>query len=403
MSRARTCSSGRAVSARWAAVVAEVPDIGRCEVVRRPADDAVARVGRVLEGRAAVREGHRSRMRSHRRRPRPRSPTCGIVPVHDEHRRLRKLARHGAPALGDVLHLAVAVELVAEEIAEQDGASADAPDDLRQRALVHLEQPQLCVALRQQGGGDAGDEIGAGAVPRQRVALPRGSRRPSRSSSSCRSWRRRPRRPAGAASRARRSRRDRASRAACRAASCRRRYPRGATACPRHARRAFRQPDARSFRPRAYPQPTIPRTREPRRRSPERGTWLPGSAHTFSAVQQAGRRRRFCTGSSVFHAARASARKGERCPGTQAATRETCARARSGVLEIEAASTVRTRSGARAVAASSSRWSSVSCCRCRPALRASAVQLQLTLRCRRRMSSRVCSSGRRRTHTRCSS
>jgi hypothetical protein len=64
-----------------------------------------------------------------------------------------------------VLELPVAVELVPEEIAEQHRARPDAPHDLRQGSLIDLEQPEPGVALRQECRGDAGDQVGAGAVP----------------------------------------------------------------------------------------------------------------------------------------------------------------------------------------------------------------------------------------------
>ena len=254
------------MAARRAAVVAEMADVGGGELVRRPADDAVARVGGVLERRAAVPrvvDPERDRAGASAREV----ADLRVVAVDDQRRVLRQLAPLRTPPLGDVLQLAVAVQLVAEEVAEQNGPRPHAPDDLGQRPFVHLEQPQLRIALREQRRGDAGDEIRAGAVPRERIRA-RGSRPPSRSSSSSRSSPRRPRRLAEGASRARRSRRDRASRAACRAASCRRPCPRGATACPRRERRAFRRQGGRSFRPRAYPQPTIPRTSELPRPSP---------------------------------------------------------------------------------------------------------------------------------------
>ena len=57
--------------------------------------------------------------------------------------------------LGDVLELAVAVELVAEEVAEQERARPDPSSDLRQRALVDLEQAELRVAGGEQRRGDA--------------------------------------------------------------------------------------------------------------------------------------------------------------------------------------------------------------------------------------------------------
>ena len=55
-----------------------------------------------------------------------RSPTCGSSRVDDEGRALGQLPHRRAPALGDLLELAVAVELVAEEVAEADRARAAA-------------------------------------------------------------------------------------------------------------------------------------------------------------------------------------------------------------------------------------------------------------------------------------
>jgi hypothetical protein len=63
-----------------------------------------------------------------------------------------------------VLELAVAVELVAEEVAEGDGARAHATGDLGQGRLVDLEQAQLGVACSQQRRGDAREQVGARAV-----------------------------------------------------------------------------------------------------------------------------------------------------------------------------------------------------------------------------------------------
>ena len=94
----------------------------------------------------------------------------GVVPVDDEHGLRRQGGRRGPPALGDVLELAVAVELVTEEVAEQHCTRPDPADDLRQRAFVDLEQTQLGVALGEEGGGDPGNEVRAGAVPGEPVA-----------------------------------------------------------------------------------------------------------------------------------------------------------------------------------------------------------------------------------------
>ena len=60
-----------------------------------------------------------------------------------------------APPLGDELELAVAVELVAEEVAEAERARPHAPRDLGQRGLVDLEEAELGVGRSEEGGGDA--------------------------------------------------------------------------------------------------------------------------------------------------------------------------------------------------------------------------------------------------------
>ncbi len=94
------------------------------------------------------------------RRPRARSPTCGSSPLTTS----CAVGQRGdgvPPAGGDELELAVAVELVAEEVAEQERLRPDAARDLRQRRLVDLEQPELGAAGGEEGGGDPGDEIGA--------------------------------------------------------------------------------------------------------------------------------------------------------------------------------------------------------------------------------------------------
>ena len=130
------------VPAVRAAVVAEMADVRGAVVVRRPAAHAPLRVGRVLELAprmplvvdpepdglpAGIRE------RGHLR----------VVDVEDEDRRGREVGGCGPPAVGDVLQLAVAVELVAEEVAEADGPRPHALGHLGQRALVDLEEAQV--------------------------------------------------------------------------------------------------------------------------------------------------------------------------------------------------------------------------------------------------------------------
>src|SRR5919197_1571136 len=83
----------------------------------------------------------------------------GVVGVHDERRFRRERRRRRPPALRYELELAVPVELVAKEVAEHDAARARALDRLGERALVDLEQAQVCVLPGEEGGPDAGEEV----------------------------------------------------------------------------------------------------------------------------------------------------------------------------------------------------------------------------------------------------
>src|SRR2546426_849760 len=83
-------------------------------------------------------------------RERGRAPACGC-----------------APALGDQLELAVAVELVAKQIPEADAPRPDPSSHLSQRSLVALEQPELRIASGEQRRRDARYEVGAGPVVRE--------------------------------------------------------------------------------------------------------------------------------------------------------------------------------------------------------------------------------------------
>ena len=141
-------------------------DVRGGELVRPAAADAVARVGRVLQRRPRV-GGIVDAKRDRAGAVAAEIADLRIVPVDHEHRFLWQGRGRRPPVGGDVLELAVAVELVAEEVAEQHGARPHAARDLGERALVHLEQPQLGVALRQERGRHAGGEVRAGAVPGQ--------------------------------------------------------------------------------------------------------------------------------------------------------------------------------------------------------------------------------------------
>ena len=103
-----------------------------------------------------------------------------VVAVDDEARPGRKAGHRGAPALGDELELAVAVELVAKQVAEADDPRTQAPDELRQRRLVHLEEAELGSVGGEQRRCHAGDEVRAGGVVGEPQARPedlRGHRR----------------------------------------------------------------------------------------------------------------------------------------------------------------------------------------------------------------------------------
>ncbi len=126
----------------------------------------MCRIGSVLECRprdARIVEPVNGRQTVHVRECTER----GVVAVDDERRLCVQCGDGGTPAPGDELELAVAVELVAKQVAETDGARPQAPQHLRQRALVDLEQPELGAVGCEQGGGDAGDEVRAGAVVRE--------------------------------------------------------------------------------------------------------------------------------------------------------------------------------------------------------------------------------------------
>ena len=103
----------------------------------------------------------------------------GVVAVRHQQRLRRQSARHLAPAPGNQLQLAVAVELVAKQVPERDGAGLDAARHLGQRCLVHLEQPQFGIPGGDERRGDPGDEVRAGPVvgqPDGRLQDPRSHR-----------------------------------------------------------------------------------------------------------------------------------------------------------------------------------------------------------------------------------
>ena len=155
----------------------------------------------------------------------------GVVGVHEHARRVGQVAQRRKPALGDELELAVAVELVAEQVAEAHRPRRELARELGKRALVDLEEAELGVAGLEQSRGHSRDEIRAGGVVSEPGAgaqdLGRHRRRrrlPVRGRDEGYSERQRARRVA-------RQLQDRARRGASRAASSRRRARPVATAC----------------------------------------------------------------------------------------------------------------------------------------------------------------------------
>ena len=144
-SRAATSSGGRRVAAR-AGTGSRRDDrrTRRRTSVRRA---AAARSTSNRPRAARPRTAHRGSsmpnvtLRRARRRDRPQRVVC----VGDQpRRRCGSPPISVAPALGDDLELAVAIELVAKQVPERrPRAAADASHELRQRSLVDLEQPEL--------------------------------------------------------------------------------------------------------------------------------------------------------------------------------------------------------------------------------------------------------------------
>ena len=90
-----------------------------------------------------------------------------VVAVHRQRGLLRQRAHGRPPPCGHVLELPVAVELVAEEIAQTDSARPHPRRHLGQRGLVHLEQAELGAPRVEQRRGDPGDEVRTRAIVRE--------------------------------------------------------------------------------------------------------------------------------------------------------------------------------------------------------------------------------------------
>jgi hypothetical protein len=146
-----------------APVVAEVADVGGRVVVGSSACAAILRIGGVGEAVACdggVVDPEPERLRS----PTSDVGEEGVVGVHDRPGGGIEVGDCCPPALGDVLKLPVAVELVAEEVAEADGLRPDAGRNVGERALVDLEEAEIRLVRCQERGRDAGDEVRARSV-----------------------------------------------------------------------------------------------------------------------------------------------------------------------------------------------------------------------------------------------
>ena len=169
--------------AAGAAPVADVSVEERVIGVLAAAAGAPARVGGVLRsgdgGRAVVDAveddgaARRFPQRRHRR----------VVGVEHGYRRGRRGFQRAAPAGGDGVDLAVAVELVAEEVGEEEDARLEGAHGLRESGFVDLEDAEASLRVRQasqqagvveQGGGDAAHEVGAASIVQRAAAGLRG-------------------------------------------------------------------------------------------------------------------------------------------------------------------------------------------------------------------------------------
>jgi hypothetical protein len=110
----------------------------------------------------------------------------GVVGVEDHRRRGVGGLQGAAPARRHRVHLAVAVQLVPEEVGEEEDAGPQSLHGLGQGRLVHLEdaeaagsvaQPSPQVGLSHESRGDAPHKVGAAAVRQGLQARRRGHAR----------------------------------------------------------------------------------------------------------------------------------------------------------------------------------------------------------------------------------
>ena len=160
----------RAAAVRTA-VPTQVAQVDRLVLVGVPAVAAVLRVGGVLHAGESLgvvvhaEVGHAAALAAEVRHQR-------VVGVQHEASTAIELAHELRPAVGKQLELAVAVELVAEQVGEEEQAGLHVGRDGGQPRLVDLEEPKLAAlptGVEQRGGHSPG-HVRAGAVVHQRPA-----------------------------------------------------------------------------------------------------------------------------------------------------------------------------------------------------------------------------------------
>ena len=104
------------------------------------------------------------------RASRPRSAISGSSALRTKRVRPAALGDRRRPLVGQRLDLAVAVELVAEEVAEHDQRGVELLGDPRQPGLVDLEEA-LAAALLEQRRGDSPGHVRAGPVVDRRAPV----------------------------------------------------------------------------------------------------------------------------------------------------------------------------------------------------------------------------------------
>ena len=168
---------GTRLAAARAVVVAEMAEVDRVEHVGRAAVAAVLRIGGVRHPCQRERVVLDAEVQHRRVALTAEVGDRGVVGVEHERRLTGRSGVHGRiPAIGDRLQLAVAIELVAEQVAEQDRARVQLGGERVEPQLVHLEQAELAgdaparAGGGEQRGGDPSGHVRPGLVVHERHA-----------------------------------------------------------------------------------------------------------------------------------------------------------------------------------------------------------------------------------------